>query len=47
MKEESDKIFDFPPRTPEHSSVIVGIGGGASRLKNSSDCNTVYPVVQT
>ncbi len=32
MKEESDKIFDFPPRTPEHSSVIVGIGGGASRI---------------
>ena len=32
MKEELDKIFDFPPRTPEHSSVIVGIGGGASRI---------------
>lgn len=32
MKEESDKIFDFPPRTPEHSSVMVGIGGRASRI---------------
>lgn len=32
MKEESDIIFNFPSRNSEYSSIIVGIGGGASRI---------------
>ena len=32
MKEESNIIFDFPPRTSEYYYMIAGIGGGASRI---------------
>ena len=32
MNKEPGIIFNFPPRTSENSSIIVGIGGGASRI---------------
>lgn len=34
MKEESDIIFNFPSHISEYFSIIVGIGGGASRVVN-------------